>query len=208
MNTVPMVVPLKSAPTSPHADFLAVLPIIELRARFAFRRLHCPQERDEAVAEAIALVWIWFCRLRERGKSPHNFIVTLVSFAVQHVRAGRRFCGIENSQDALSRVAQQRHNFRTEQLETRGSYEAPQWQEALTDNMQSPVPDAVAFRIDFPAWLKTWKNRDRRLIEALAIGERTCDVAKRFGVTPGRIAQKRCQYRKGWECYCGESVTA
>ena len=65
MNTDTLVVPLKSAPTSPHA-FLAVLPVIELRARFAFRRLHCPQERDEAVAEVVALVWIWFCRPRER----------------------------------------------------------------------------------------------------------------------------------------------
>jgi hypothetical protein len=72
--------------------------------------------------------------------------------------------------------------------------------------MQTPVPDAVAFRIDFPEWLHTWNERDRRLIEDMLGGESTTRLAKKYGVTQGRIAQKRAQYRRGWERFAGEAV--
>jgi hypothetical protein len=66
------------------------------------------------------------------------------------------------------------------------------------------VPEQVQFRIDFPAWLATWPERDRRLIEALGLGERTMALAQQFGLTPGRISQKRRQYHDDWERFCSD----
>jgi hypothetical protein len=191
-----------------HADFLARLPLIELHARFAFRHIACPQERLDAVAEVVGLVWKWYCRLLQRGKDPSAFIVTLAHFAARHVKAGRRLCGNESSKDVMSRVARRRRGFRLERLKECGRYDEPEWQEALQDNTQTPVADAAAFRIDFAQWLQGWSDRDRRLIEDMAVGENSTRLARKYGVTQGRIAQKRTQYRQDWQRYCGEPVAA
>jgi hypothetical protein len=189
-----------------HAAFLARLPLIELHARYAFRHIVCPQERHDAVAEVIALVWKWYGRLLRRGKDPSAFVVTLAHFAARHVKAGRRLCGNESSKDVMSRVARRRRGFRLERLKEHGRCDEPEWQEALQDNLQTPVPDAAAFRIDFPEWLQRWSDRDRRLIEDMAVGERSTRLARKYAVSQGRIAQKRTQYRKDWQRYCGEPV--
>jgi DNA-directed RNA polymerase specialized sigma24 family protein len=205
MCTVPVSV---TAPGPLQSRFLAILPVVEKHARFAFRALVCGQEREDAVAEVIALVWHWYCRLINRGKNPHDFIITLASFASRHVKAGRRLCGTDASQDVLSRPAQRRHGFKVEQLEERGDYEDPAWQEALTDNTVTPPPEAAAFRIDFPRWLAGQAERDRRLIGEMALGETTSRLARRFGVSPGRVSQKRREYQQDWERFCGEEVLA
>src|SRR5262249_58041693 len=65
------------------------------------------------------------------------------------------------------------------------------FEERLRDNTLTPVPDQVAFRIDFPAWLRTLTARERRLIRAMARNERTTDLSRQFQVAPGRISQLR-----------------
>jgi hypothetical protein len=108
--------------------------------------------------------------------------------------------------DVMSRVARRRRGFRLERLKEHGRYDEPEWQDALQDNTQTPVADAVAFRIDFPEWLASQSERDRRLIEEMAVGERGTRLARKYGVSEGRIAQKRREYRQGWERFCGEPV--
>ena len=53
------------------------------------------------------------------------------------------------------------------------------------------IPDAAAFRVDFPRWLKSLSGRDRRLAEQLMIGARTLDTAHRFRMSPARVSQLR-----------------
>ena len=36
------------------------------------------------------------------------------------------------------------------------------------------------------------------------LGERTLALAQQFGLTPGRISQKRRQYHGDWERFCGD----
>ena len=73
--------------------------------------------------------------------------------------------------------------------------------------MKSPVPDQVAFRLDFPAWLLSLSQRDRRVVEDLLLGERTLDVARRHGLSPGRVSQLRREFLDGWRAFCGERPT-
>src|SRR5262249_52462262 len=75
-------------------------------------------------------------------------------------------------------------------------------EEALQDNTRSPVPDQVAFRHDFPAWLAGLGERDRRVITDLMLGERTLDVAERYGLSPARISQLRREFMQGWRRFC------
>src|SRR5437016_3496205 len=86
-------------------------PRIERQARYRFRHLRCAHQRDEAIAETIALAWLWFVRLARRGKDAASFISTLAALAARAVMSGRRLCGQQGSRDALSSLAQRRHSF-------------------------------------------------------------------------------------------------
>ena len=119
--------------------------------------------------------------------------------------------------DALNPAAQRRHHFAVEVLPSslgvshecrnaspHGQELQDAFEERLRDNSTTPIPEQVQFRIDFPAGLATWPERDRRLIEGLGLGERTLALADQFGLTPGRISQKRREYHGDWLRFCGD----
>jgi hypothetical protein len=187
-------------PASLRLAFLALLPRIELHGRVRFRGLKCPHRREEAVAEMVALSWKWCLRLAQRGKDVAAFPSALAAFAARAVRAGRRLCGQERSNDALSPLAQRRHGFATQGLPAHDtSAEGNAALDALRDNTRTPPPDQAAFRLDFPAWLAAYPDRDRRLILDLMAGERTADAARTYGLTPGRISQMRRRFLQDWQ---------
>jgi len=191
-------------PTHLHDRFLALVPQIEIRGRIYFRYLRCPQTRDDALQEMLALAWKWFLSLAKRGKDAAQFPSALANFAARAVCSGRRLCGMDPGKDVLSRRAQQRHHFTTGTLREGSSLNDTLLDEALHDNTQTPVPDQVAFRFDFPAWLLTRTDRDRRIVQDLMRGERTLDVSRKYGTTPARISQLRREFRQDWSRFCGE----
>ena len=99
-----------------HAGFLSLLPRVQLHAAIFFRHLRCPHQKEDAVAETVALAWAWYRRLVEKGQDPALFVTTLASYAARHVRSGRKLCGQEAGKDALSPVAQRRHGFTVSRL--------------------------------------------------------------------------------------------
>jgi hypothetical protein len=78
----------------------------------------------------------------------------------------------------------------------------------LHDHTQSPVPEQVSFRLDFPAWLGRQTERDRRIAEALLVGEPTLAVTRRFGLSAGRLSQKRRAWHHDWQRFQGEPAAA
>src|SRR5262249_20555030 len=160
--------------------------------------------------EMLALAWRWFLRLIEQGKDPLEFPAAIADFAARAVKAGRRLCGKHKGKDILNPLAQQRHDFVVEPLlSTRRSHESrysvPLGQRAqdvleerLKDNSITPPPDAAAFKIDFTCWLQTRTDRDRGIIGDMILDERTLDLAKKFGLSVGRISQLRREYMQDW----------
>jgi hypothetical protein len=204
-----------------HARFLALLPRLELHARITFRGLRCPGLREDAVQEVLALCWQWFLRLCERGKDAAAFASALAGYAAQAVRSGRRLCGTERAREVLSPVAQRKGGFRVEHLPAsthspheqlyatpRGQALLDAFEERLRDNTLTPILDQVVFRMDFSAWLRTLTGRERRLIRAMARGERTQDLSREFDLSPGRVSQLRREFRDGWRRFHGEDVLA
>ena len=202
-----------------HAAFLTILPRIELHALVYFRGLRCPHRKDDAVAETVALAWRWFVRLVERGKDPLTFPTVLAAYAARAVKCGRRLCGQRSGKDALSSLARQRHGFAVEGLPhsvraahderygvASGQRRQDAWEERLRDNTQTPVPEQVAFRLDFPAWLDSLTPRERRLVAEMANSERTLDLSRRFDVSPARISQLRRELHAGWRRFLGDDV--
>jgi hypothetical protein len=186
------------------AAFLTILPRIVKHARFHFRGLRCRHRQDDAVSETVALAWYWFRRLAQRGKDASRFPVAFANYAARAAKNGRRLCGQEKTRDALSPLAQQRRGFAVKSLPMASSMNGNVFDEALAHNTQTPVPDQVGFRLDFPAWRLGRCERDRRFIDELMVGERTLDVARRYGLSAGRISQLRRVFHHDWLAFCGE----
>ena len=162
------------------ATFVSLIqPRLIIHARIHFLE-KCAQTKADQIAEVIALAWKWFLRLTERGKDVRLFVSALADFAVRAVKSGRRVAGMEKPKDVLSKRAQHRHGFKVEALpvstrspcENRYSTVGGQklqdtFEERLRDNTQTPVPDQAAFRIDWPAWMNSRTDRDRRILSAM-----------------------------------------
>jgi DNA-binding NarL/FixJ family response regulator len=112
-----------------------------------------------------------------------------------------------NIRDVLSPYAQRKKRFHVESLE-RFRKESEEWLEAVVEDTRTPVPDQVAFRIDFPVWLQSQTKRNRRIAEALALGHTTGEVARQFKVSAGRVSQLRRQFCQSWQGFHGELAPA
>ncbi|MFO0877876.1 MAG: hypothetical protein U0840_11025 [Gemmataceae bacterium] len=202
-----------------HCEFQSILPRIENHAEIRFRYLRCPGRRADAIAEVIAISWRWFLRLTEKGKDVNSFVTVLADYAVRHVRSGRRLCGQESVRDLLSARAQCLKRFQVEHLPTstrcsheeiysdpHGQNHLDAFEERLSDNAQSPIPDQAAFRVDFPQWLARLGNRNRRIAQDMALDLGTQELAFLHRVSPGRISQLRRELHADWQQFCGETA--
>lgn len=178
-------------------QFLAMMPAIETHARLMFRRLD-PEARDDAVEEVIANACVAFARMVRQDKTDRAFPSALARFAVAQFRDGRRVGNRQHIRDVLSPCAKKRRRQKVERLDrfddTRG-----EWMEAVVEDHRTPILEQVAFRCDFPQWLKHLPARSRQVAQELAIGHSTGDVATRFGLTPGRISQMRRELHQSWD---------
>jgi hypothetical protein len=66
------------------------------------------------------------------------------------------------------------------------------------------VDEQVCFRLDFPRWRASRTERDRRLLDDLMLGERTLEVAGKYGLSPGRVSQLRREFLLDWRRFCGD----
>ncbi len=185
-----------------HRPFLDMLPTIRRYARTAFAHLDA-ERRDNAVAEVIANAAVAFARLVQRKKADVAFPTVLARYGISQYREGRRVGNHLRIGEVLSSYAQRKKNFVVERLDHLDK-DTGEWQEAIVEDHRTPVPDQVAFRIDFPAWLRLLTRRNRRIAEALALGNSTSQVAKRFKLSPGRISQLRQELYLSWRNFHGE----
>ena len=195
--------PLATDAAALRAAFLSLLPRLERHGRIAFCALRADQ-REEALAEMLALAWTWFVRLAKRGRDATRFASMLATFAARAVKSGRRLCGQEKAHDVLSAMAQRRHGFRVEQWPENTIPCRSLLREALADNTVTPPDEQVAFRLDFAAWLVTRTPRDQDVAADLMRGERTLALARKYGLTPARISQLRRDFADDWQRFCGD----
>jgi hypothetical protein len=204
-----------------HTSFLGILPKIERYARGFFSGTRCASKLQDQLAEVAAMAWKWFCRLAECGKDAAKFPIVFARFVCRAVKSGRRLCRQGRFRDVMNARTQSQHGFRVESLpqstrvshdelygEVDGQRKLDVFEERLTDNTVTPVPDQAAFRIDFPAWLATLTARERRLIRAMARNERTQDLSRQFQLSPGRISQLRRDFHQDWTRFCGDAPSA
>jgi hypothetical protein len=185
-------------------QFLSLLPRVESHARIHCHD-RCRQTRDDQIAEAVALAWSWYLRLAARGIDAADFPSALATYAVKAAHSGRKLAGSIKANDVFNDRAQRRHGFAVKTLPSYGTLMPNPMTEALIDNTATPPDEQAAFRIDFNSWLRELGERDRNVALDMAVGERTADLADKYGLSRARVSQKRSEFRRGWRDYIGEA---
>jgi RNA polymerase sigma factor (sigma-70 family) len=186
-----------------HKVFLAMLPKIVDHAKVAFRHLR-GEARQDAIQETIANALVAFVALVRRGKMSIAFPTVLAKYAVAQINDGRRVGNRLNVREVLSPYAQKHKGFKVERLDHFDEDEQA-WSEAIVEDRTAGPAETARVRLDFSAWLDSLKRRDRRIAEALAVGNRTSEVAKKFKVSEGRVSQLRRELKAAWETFTGEA---
>ena len=103
-----------------------------------------------------------------------------------------------NGKEPLSRYAQLGNGIRVERLDGK-------WIDALVEDKRAPVADQVAAKMDVGAWFATLSRRMKQIARDLAFGCSTSEVARKHGVTAGRISQLRRSLEESWAAYQQEA---
>jgi hypothetical protein len=197
-------------------SFLAHLPKMQaVLVHYLHHR--CGQTQDDLIQNAESLCWKAWVSETAKGKDPAGYVSMIALRAVHATFAGRHIERQQSPKDVLSPRAKRMRGFQVERLGTTarsreelnrvgGQHEADAAEERLSDT-RTPVPDQAAFNIDFAEWLGTLSPRDREMALGLMAGDSTTEAAERFGLTQGRISQKRRQLAESWEEYVGERGT-
>jgi hypothetical protein len=150
-----------------------------------------PDEREESIAEVLAIAYGTYARLVELGKEDVAFATPLAQFAIRRVRSCRFLGGRLKARDVM--LAHHQAAGRTV-VERRDHFdrEESQWREIVVEDHRAGPAEIAACRIDFASWLRLLPVRRRKVALTLARGESTGEAAKKFGVTAARISQVGC----------------
>ena len=186
-----------------HQAFMALLPRISHYARFAFRGLD-PEAKHEAVQSVVASALAAYVRLVQLGKADIAYATPLAMYAIRQYRDGRRLGSRLNVRDVSSPYAQKMKGICLQRLDQYDSTE-DQWKEILLEDRHCGPFDIVRTKLDFAAWLRSLPVKLRRIAKTLANGERTHDVAHKFGVSDGRISQIRAELSASCRRFIGNT---
>ena len=180
-------------------SFVAMLPEIQQKLRLAFCRLD-HEAREDAIEEGVVHSLLAYLRLHDQGRAEVATASSLAWYSSRHVKRGRPAGGSMNGKEPLSRYAQLGNGI---QIEPPGK-----WIDMLVEDKRAPVPDQVAAKMDVGAWFATLTKRMKEIAKDLAFGCSTSEVAKKHGVTAGRISQMRRMLEESWLMFQGECVAA
>src|SRR4051794_16048634 len=182
----------------PATQFEQMLPTIRRVANYSFRHAPC-WRRDELVDDVIALAYIAFARLVDRGKALLAYPTVLAKYAIRRIRDGRQAGCRQNVRDVLSLRAQRRNRFAIQTLRLQGA--DGEWQDLVIEDRRSSPADVASFRLDFAAWLQRLQPRPRAIVLHLAAGNVPTEAAQQFGVSQARISQVRKQLQGDWHAF-------
>ncbi len=140
-----------------------------------------------------------------RPSSPSVTPTPLALYAIKQVRHDRKVGSRRSIRDVMDHYCQRMKNVHVERLD-RFDEEEGCWREAIVEDHRAGPAETAAARIDVADWFAKMTPRKRRIALALAVGGRTCDVARRFRLSPGRISQMREEFALDWRKFQGEAA--
>ncbi|MCY3018791.1 MAG: hypothetical protein NTW87_07155 [Planctomycetota bacterium] len=175
------------------AAFQSIAPELESRLWRCARRF---QETEEVFTEMYSFAWINF---RSKARRLGEFLSAgqLAFMSLRRLSSGRLVT--ENTvKDALAPMARRLGRTRVIYFSQLSGSKRNQ---ALTDSTVQRITDALtaseregpdvraATRIDWAAFMRTLPNRLRRILRGLVVGDAKGLIAKRLGISNGRLSQ-------------------
>lgn len=131
----------------------------------------------------------------ERSAAPHVEAGQIAQIAVKRVAIGRHFRpSIRSIGMGWQPKKAKRPKFRQVEI--------------CLETLAAPDVDPAelaCFLIDYKEWLSRMTRKRRKLVEQLAAGARTGELARSRGCSPGRISQIRRELEKSWRDFVGEN---
>ena len=186
--------------TTWQSRFVAMLPEIEQKLRLAFCRLD-PEAREDAIEEGVVHSLLAYIRLHGQGRAEVATPSSLAWYSSRQVKRGRPATGRMNGKEPLSRYAQIGNGIGIER-------QPGNWIDAMVEDKRAAVADQVAAKMDVGAWFATLTKRMKEVARDLAFGCSTSEVARKHGVTAGRISQLRRTLEKSWTEFQNEAAPA
>jgi hypothetical protein len=186
--------------------FVDMVPEIQKRLSRAFRHLDADL-REDSIEEGVVHSLLSYIRLFERGRAESVSPSTLAWYAVLQVKRGRPAGNRMNSKEPLSRYGQLGRGIQVERLDGY-SKKRDEWIGTMVEDKRATVADQVAAKIDVGAWFATLTRQMRQIAKDLAFGFSTSEVAKKHGVTAGRISQLRRTLEESWAAFQQEAAPA
>lgn len=172
-------------------SFVHRLPALERRARSYFYDLDS-DAREEAVQNTTSLAWKYWRRLNEVRRPDEGLLKSVWFFAMKQTRVGRTITGGSGRRGRSRLDVYDRDDLVVEH---------PPFFNCLSD--ATPIPDAVAFRLDIPMFLATLTERQRALALDLGAGMTTKDAAEWHNVTWSAISHFRKQFKMKLDRFYG-----
>jgi hypothetical protein len=144
-----------------------------------------PDHRRESISEAIAFAFGMYRAACESGKEVP--VHALARYAALTVKSGACFSGT-NRRDI---TAQHRCTSLATTADTLLPDRKAHW----------PIPDQVAFRLDWLNFTRYCSRKDRFIMDLLAAGYRRNEVARRLNVSAPRITQRMNQVHSRWQAF-------
>ena len=182
------------------SDFVAMLPEIEQKLRLAFWRLD-PEARENAIEEGVVHSLLAYVRLVDQGRAEVATPSSLAWYSSRHVKRGRPTSGKMNGNEPLSRYGRISNDIEIER-------QSGTWIDTLVEDKRAPIADQVAAKMDVGVWFATLTKRMKEIAKDLAFGCSTSEVAKKYGVTAGRISQLRRVLEESWLAFQQEAAPA
>jgi hypothetical protein len=160
--------------------FAALVPEMTRMAASHFRHLDAV-DREEMVQNTLTLCWHSYLSLIRQGRGDDPALIrSVLWYSIQQTKAGRTLPTGDAAKTKDVFVYAKRGRLKLEYVE---------FHEFVRDT--TPVPDAVAFRLDFPTFLDSLTARQRAVALDLMDGMGTGECAAKHRVTAGAISQTR-----------------
>lgn len=162
-------------------QFLGMLPAIRAIAKARFRG---NRDREDKVAEVVDIAWqqLLRCIANQNRRYTAN---TLAVFACRRVACGRTLCSGKQTANTAGinpgSKAPELHRVH--------------FADAIDYRHDAPF-DVAAYRIDFPAWVRSLSRSLRRTLRALLRrnpGEREGDLARALGLSPSGLTRRKAE---------------
>lgn len=184
-------------------QFASMLPTITRAASHTFGHLD-PEGREEATAEVVAAAFMMYVGLVRDGRGELAYPTVLAMYGIRRVKVGRKAATKLNVHDVASEYCQRNKGITIERLDGYDR-DTESWHEILLEDRRAGPAETAAVRIDFGEWFGRLPARDRKIAGFLAAGNTTTEASRHFGLSAGRISQKRREYMLSWLAFQSEA---